>query len=283
MPDVVTRLAKLLDEIEILPRRMWLTRSETGLTVPLLRGVWGAALHGLDRRAYQEVFRDDSGQRGYLIRPWPTDEPVIEFVLLGDGLEHDQSLMRAWDVAAGMGYGPRREQVFIERARRVEPDGSAGCDAWAGAEGWRLCQAPWPLGGNPERTAARLRFDAPLRLMRDGELIRQPSFADIVVASLRRLSRYIPESMSGDMASLRKECVSIAKETRSGAWQGTNLHLRRYSGSQKVDLELRGVAGELDLPQGPGPLWPLILAASWLHIGKSTIVGLGRCLIEAAH
>lgn len=36
------------------------------------------------------------------------------------------------------------------------------------------------------------------------------------------------------------------------------------------------MAGELHLPAGPGPLWPLLAAALWLHLGKGTIVGLGQ-------
>ena len=35
----------------------------------------------------------------------------------------------------------------------------------------------------------------------------------------------------------------------------------RYSGRQKTELEMRGVSGYLDLPDGPVPLWPLLAAA----------------------
>jgi len=50
----------------------------------------------------------------------------------------------------------------------------------------------------------------------------------------------------------------------------------RYSGSQKAEVELRGVAGSLALPVGPGPLSPLLAAAAWIHIGKGTVMGLGQ-------
>ena len=39
---------------------------------------------------------------------------------------------------------------------------------------------------------------------------------------------------------------------------------------------MSGVAGELDLPTGPGPLVDLLAAAVWLHIGKSTVMGMGQ-------
>ena len=63
--------------------------------------------------------------------------------------------------------------------------------------------------------------------------------------------------------------------------QGRRLDLVRYSGSQKAELELRGVAGSLALPVGPGPLSPLLAAAVWIHLGKGTVMGLGQIKITA--
>ena len=67
----------------------------------------------------------------------------------------------------------------------------------------------------------------------------------------------------------------------SKPWQGRRLDLVRYSGSQKAEVELRGVAGSLALPVGPGPLSPLLAAAAWIHIGKGTVMGLGQIKITA--
>ena len=38
-------------------------------------------------------------------------------------------------------------------------------------------------------------------------------------------------------------------------------------------------AGEMILPQGPGPLADLLLAADWLHVGKSIVQGMGMLCI----
>ena len=53
----------------------------------------------------------------------------------------------------------------------------------------------------------------------------------------------------------------------------------RYSGSQKAEVELRGVAGSLALPARPSPISPLLAAAAWIHIGKGTVMGLGQLKI----
>ena len=52
------------------------------------------------------------------------------------------------------------------------------------------------------------------------------------------------------------------------------------SARQDADLELRGVSGVLDLPEGPGELWPLLAAATWLHLGKATVFGLGQFEVQ---
>jgi hypothetical protein len=49
---------------------------------------------------------------------------------------------------------------------------------------------------------------------------------------------------------------------------------------QDAALELRGVCGVLDLPEGPGGLWPLLAAAAWLHVGKATAFGLGHFEVQ---
>ena len=46
---LIRQLRDLLGEVVILPRRLSLTTRGVNATVPLLRGVWGAALHGLDQ------------------------------------------------------------------------------------------------------------------------------------------------------------------------------------------------------------------------------------------
>ncbi|WP_162800768.1 hypothetical protein [Acidibrevibacterium fodinaquatile] len=44
-------------------------------------------------------------------------------------------------------------------------------------------------------------------------------------------------------------------------------------------MELRRITGALALPHGPGPLRPLLVAVSWIHLGKGTVFGLGQMLI----
>ena len=68
----------------------------------------------------------------------------------------------------------------------------------------------------------------------------------------------------------------------AGPWHGERRDLVRWSGAQRREIDLHGVSGSLELPGGPGLLWPLFAAACWTHIGKGTVFGLGQLRISAA-
>src|SRR5207249_1429779 len=63
--------------VRLLPRLLVLETPGVQATVPLMRGVWGAALHDLDSAAYRTVFNPApaDGPPGYLLRPAPPDPP----------------------------------------------------------------------------------------------------------------------------------------------------------------------------------------------------------------
>ncbi len=146
-------------------------------------------------------------------------------------------------------------------------------------EGWALSAAAWPLD-DPAATPCRLVFPAPLRLRRHGRLIEEPALADLIVAATRRIGAYLPAECREAWQQISREAMEAARNTPAGPWRGTRLDLHRYSAPQESELDLHGVAGSLELPRGPGELWPLLAAAQWLHLGKGTIMGLGQLIVE---
>jgi hypothetical protein len=275
--DVLSFLRHLV----LLPRRLLLETPEVQATVPMLRGVWGAALHGLDQETYRLVFAPNAtgAVAGYLLRPGPPDPslaPALDWFLFGDAVGHDPLLQRAWDVASGLGLGPQRRRWYIRRQLTLGPDGQPT----PSSQPWQLDAAAWPLPDAPATAPCQLWFPSPLRLLRKGRLIEEPTLVDLIVAAARRVEAFLPVEEQTPWRVLREDLLTLARRCPAGTWKGGRLDLVRWSARQQAELDLHGVSGVLDLPEGPGELWPLLAAAVWLHLGKGTTVGLGEMQIR---
>ncbi len=281
---IAAGLEALLSQVAVRPRRLLLETPGVAATVPMLRGVWGAALHGLDGEAWQAVFegRGKGAQQtpGYVLRPAQPDSeiaPALEWVGFGPALSYDQVLLRAWDVASGLGLGPERCRFFIKSMDGLRPDGEA-VGPGDGAPEWTLDRAGRVSGTG--RAACEVRFEAPLRLIREGRLVTAPTLLDIVLGGLRRLRVLLPDPAQGGLRRLWGPTLDRAGRIPARPWCGRRMDMVRWSGRQQAELELRGVAGSLELPEGVGPLLPLLAALQWIHIGKGTVFGLGQMTVR---
>jgi hypothetical protein len=283
---LTSRLTAGLQLIKVLARRLYLDTGGVRATPQMLRGVWGAALHDLNHDTYRTVFSprepgDRAGSPRYLLRRARAHceaEPTIEFLLFGAAIECDATLSRAWDIASGMGLGPRRRRFFIRLTEGLGPDGSP-CPAGEIAA-WDLSQTRWPLAGPPGRTPCRLAFPHSVRLLRQNRLLPRPTLADVVVATCRRVEEFLPYEARREWSEVKAEALEQARKIPSRPWRGRREDLVRYSGRQRREVCLHGVVGYIDLPAGPGALWPLLAGGRWLHVGKSTAIGLGQLVIE---
>ena len=274
------QLQTILDSLFILPRRLVLCTPGVDPTVPMLRGVWGKALHDLNEMVYKRVFNqgDEGGTPLYVLRPGGFEAggfPVVEHILLGEAIRHEGVLLAAWIRACESGLGPDRVPFFL-RGYALEPDGNrAPTDA-----PWPLGQAHWPLAGDPATTACELSFPWPVRLLSQGRLISEPTLPDLVVSLCRRVEGFLATDQIAPWRELSRYCLGLAREIPSSAWEGGPCDLVRWSARQQAEVQLRGVTGSLCLHEGPGPLWPLLAAGGWLHIGKGTVMGLGRVFVN---
>lgn len=277
-------LHSLLASIAVLPRRLSLDTPGVVATVPMLRGVWGAALLRRDRTLYETAFVGTGPRERrvplYVMRPAAPDRhdwPALEWILIADAIAGDAVFREAWAEAAAMGLGPKRIPFAMRACLPLGPDGRPDTRL---AQGWTLDRARWPLPGDPATTPCRLVFPAPLRILRRGALVAEPTLRDLAAAACRRIQAFLPEDRKPMLPALRARAIAAAARTPARSWRGRRLDLVRYSGRQKRPVELHGVGGSIDLPQGPGELWPILAAAMWIHLGKATIVGLGQVAVE---
>ncbi len=278
-------LLSALAQIRLLPMRCLLQVEAKGVTLPMLRGVWGAALHDLDADAYRVVF-DPKAQGGrdepiplYLMRPAPKEGdfwPAFEWALIGEALRYQESCRRAWDVAAGRGIGRNREPFFMRRVVGLAPDGTLHDSPTA----WSLDQA---IQAAPSSVRAgsplKIDFRLPTRLIYRKKLVKEPLLMDVIVAATRRLSLLLPPDRREEYLPILLRAREKARALAPGVFYGDRRDVRRYSGRQRREVDLYGVVGWLELPEGAGPLWPLLWAAQWIHIGKGTVLGMGQVAV----
>jgi hypothetical protein len=274
-------LGACLGVIPIRARRLLLDTGEVSASVPMLRGTWGAALHDLSPAAYQAVFEGSGAAHDriplYIMRPSPPDPataPAIEFLVIGEAHAFDAALMDAWHEAARRGLGRERKAFSIREIVELHPD---SCNCVTGGA-WCLSEVVGPP--ERDRIACEVVAPAPLRLLRQGALIERPALPDITAAGLRRITGFLGPAAAAELARHRKDIMAIARAITSSPWTGERLDLVRYSARQEAEIEMRGVCGRLALPEGPGPLAPLIAALEWLHVGKGTVMGLGQIQSE---
>lgn len=276
-------VAEALEDVRILPLRLFLRTPDVEATVPMLRGAWGAALHDLDPATFDDVFEGKTrGSRrtpSYLLRPAPLDvepRPALEWLVFGDAIERWPSLISAWREAARRGLGSRRWPFFIDAAHRLE---ARGATAFLGSSEATTVGALVRDDTAVAHDRMSLSFEAPLRILRNGQLIERPTLTDLVASALRRIDllRSGGEPLAGD---LRQALLDEARSCEGKPWVGSRLDLERYSARQQREIEVRGVSGRLDVAAPPPPLDQLLRACTWIHLGKGTTIGLGAVRIE---
>jgi hypothetical protein len=149
MIDVSMAMTILSSRIRARAWRLHLETPGVFATVPMVRGVWGAALRAESEAVYRDLF--DGGESGvprYLMRPAPPEvlpAPAIEFLRFGaEAGDADEAVWAAWDRAGWLGLGPDRRPFRIVasiplaweetplRPGRLHP-------------GFALAPLPWPI------------------------------------------------------------------------------------------------------------------------------------------
>ncbi|CAK0779669.1 putative CRISPR system precrRNA processing endoribonuclease RAMP protein Cas6 [Azospirillaceae bacterium] len=286
-PTLTTSLSAWLGTIPMRASRFSLETPGVHATIPMLRGVWGAALKHLSNETFVKVFEGGPDRAhatpGYILRPTilnKGEETAAEWILFGSAIEHEQTLLRAWDIASGMGLGPERKRFFIRKATPLDsfgnPFSKSECFEGFDYQTWRLGTAPWPLESDPIASPIRLSFRSPLRLLVKHRQIEEPTIDDIIQSGLRRISMISENSAPQGLIT---ECINYTKTIYCLPWKGEIINFHRYSARQSKEIDLRGVCGHIDMPQGARLIWPLLSALRWTHIGKATVFGLGQPII----
>ena len=264
--------------------------------VSTLRGIWGRALYELDVRIYSEIFRGAGSKQlatpRYILRVSDRQgeielgEITLDFIVWGVSSAELDALARAWNLAGRFGLGKNRLPFRLKRIDFLyAPIPRSGLSLAS------LVQAS--IKASEQERARAIEFPLPLRFLERQALIMEPTFEEFVKRTITRLATIRLQttgefSQSADSvrpAELRPEfyaeVMELANNFPTSPWRGSRCDFQRYSGSQRADLEMRGVVGGWNLYADLGALKTLVVAAEILHVGKTTTLGLGRPRLRA--
>lgn len=280
------------------------------------RGLFGMALKNLvcitrDREcapclvrascAYPYVFETPAGvaepapssveqaPHPYVLAPEPEWRPrevrgeTVDVTLIGHGVDQWPYVVHALRQGAERGIGTERLPLRLVSVEEQTPEG--GWRRSMSPEGVLLAGRAWTPAAPPMPARIRLRIETPLRVRREQDLVEPERMGldEFVAALLRRLallSRFHTETpWRLDHAGLRELARSARVTRRELKWQDWT----RYSSRQQRKIPMGGVVGSYTLETaGLEPLWPLLWAGQWAHVGKGAVMGLGRYTVEAA-
>lgn len=287
-----------LSEIWLLSRLVTLTGVNYGTPVSAFRNVWGDAVCRASEEAFR-VIRDGNCRQprpAFVLRRMNASRRRsvynLRWTLLGlDALRYDALLCRAWETAGRWGVGPDQRPFSASAGGMVAqgPDGNAV--AAGHPKIWRLSEAVWPGAPPAADTPCRLVFREGVSLIEKPSMpafpggadravadkprfVRAPDFPRLVRSSWNRVQPWLSEaSQRYGEAELDGWLAAARCQPAVASWQFGGIS--RWSSTQERETEYLVVTGSLELPEGPGPVWPLLLAVYWLGLGRHTTEGLG--------
>ena len=138
-------------------------------------------------------------------------------------------------------------------------------------------------GTHPEnRDRMSLNLLSPLRIMKQGKLLTNPSFRDFTRSLLARISNLYYFHASHDLDLDYRGLLGLADTVVPGACRPRLSRLNRWSNRQEREISLNGLVGSIEWRgEGLSSLAPLFRIGEYTHLGKGTVFGLGQYVIEA--
>ncbi len=171
------------------------------------------------------------------------------------------------------------EAVIYDRARDQLTDADATITAQhLLTRANQLSQLSQPP--NHPTTQLTLHFLTPTRIKFGGHLTSDFQFHHLIRALLRRLSGlmyfHCGSELQVDFRGLIQLAEKIEKVSDTLRWQEQT----RYSARQKTEMQMGGFVGSVTFAGDLTPFLPLLVAGEFVHVGKGTVMGLGKYRIS---
>jgi hypothetical protein len=250
-------------------------------------------LRGLDQIPRPYVIEAPSGGRG-LYRPG--ERLDFRLVLVGRAIGYLPYFIFTFRELGETGLGLDRGRFTVVE---VQVEGPAGEQRiYSASEGvLRDTEAPSTAAELTDRCTAldgqadgempqRLAVDflTPTQIRSGGAFCATVTCQDLVRALLRRLSSlcyfHCGCELEVDFKGLIEQAAAVRTVTSDLRWQEQD----RFSTKQRQRIDMGGVMGrvvfEAERPEVLKPYLPLLAAGEWVHVGKGSVMGLGRYRVE---
>ncbi len=180
-----------------------------------------------------------------------------------------------------IGRGARHARVVAEAlSRAVAQVGEPGNLQALDFELHPQTQLP-PVGAVP--AAARVVLESPLRLRVQDRYWKPDdfSFAPFFSTLLRRLTQLCAVHGQIQPQVDARAMIEAARRIELCAVELNWQPLARYSSRQHRRIPMGGLLGSFGIRGELAALWPWLWAGQYLHVGKGTVMGLGRYRIES--
>lgn len=248
-------------------------------------------LRGLEQIPRPFVLEPPEGGANQSYRPGERFD--CRLVLVGRGLDYLPYFVFTFGELGRAGLGAGRGRFSIAEVHAEGPAGSRR--VYAAAEnvlhdgGDRITAAdlavPAALAAavDPPRALA-LHFLTPARIRTDGAMRAELTFQDVVRALLRRLSSLCYFHCGCELQVDFKGLIERASRIRTVRSELRWEEQERFSGRQRQWIEMGGVLGRVVFEAAEAGMWrpylPLLAAGEWVHVGKGTVMGLGKYRAE---
>ncbi|HHL19405.1 MAG TPA: CRISPR system precrRNA processing endoribonuclease RAMP protein Cas6 [Thiothrix sp.] len=225
----------------------------------------------------------------FIIRPDPQqaqtvkagDSLFIDMVLIGRANQQLPYIIHAMQQIGKRGIGFQRGKFALTFIEQYTKQGRQTI-YYAGE---RLTALPATAIDIPPlpKSSVTLHFVTPFRSVQRKNVIIEAnfSFAALFTPLMRRLlllSYFHTDYLfQPDFNQLIEQAKKLTLEKKALYWQDW----QRYSSRQKTTMSLGGLMGSIELATADlQPFWSMLILGQYVHVGKVTVMGLGRYTLE---
>lgn len=228
----------------------------------------------------------------YVIEPMPMGEKNIRqndlfsfhHTLFGSAVEKMSYVLLAWAKTGNMGFTKERTQARLICVHQVFPDGEERLlhdFENQDAETYEPLY-DFSIPAEKETNTVNICLRTPMRLQRNGHPISAEKLTayDFLISVVRRqqilAKQHILTYPAIDFNELRPFIETAKIRDSALHW----FDWFRYSSRQKTKIALGGIMGTFTLQGDLTKLYPYLVMGEYFHVGKSTVLGMGKYRIE---